>query len=746
MHSSSFPPFLSSLAPATPVTPVAVGSLRAAIIKAIGVPVAGSLLGLSPVLAAQVEEIVVTDRQREPYVTERSSVNKFTGSLLDTPQSIISLSSQMLEDRGAMSLDDALRNVPGITLGAGEFSWQGNNPSIRGFSSRNDMFVDGMRDFGSYARDPFNLDSVEVLLGPSSMVFGRGSTGGVINQSSKLPVADSIRKLNINVGNAGTRRVTADLNEMLPWGEDSAARLNLLQHSSDVPERDGAEVERTGIAPSLSLGLGSATRLSLSHMYMKSDNRPDYGLPWVGNRPADVDRSNYYGFEDDYLNTEADISTVRLDHRLNETFSLNAQLRYADYARESRITEPQVATSITPDTPAEDITVSRLIFSGDSSERMLQGQINLSGEFVAGGITHALVTGIEMSSETSDPAFGFAGITPSFDYDVPVPDTNLANPGGVFTGQPRIRLRADTNSDSLAFYVLDTLKFSEQWQWIVGLRWDSFDTNYLEWRFNETGAQTSSAQFITKDIETSYRTALVWKPEENASVYLGWGTSFNPSAEGLSFINSGRNLSIGDVNLDPEENESLELGTKWQLLEERLHLDAALFRTEKSNARVPDPLNPGFNILAGRQRVTGLSMNAVGRITDAVRLSAGYTWLDSEQLASTNASLLPGTPLTNVAEHTASLWLNWAASEDMEFGAGMNYVDERLATNAASPKRVPSYWTFDAMARYRVNDTLTVKLNLTNIGNEYYIDQIHPWHIVPGPGFASVFAVNLDFQ
>ncbi len=174
------------------------------------------------------------------------------------------LSKEMLDDRGLMSLNDALRNVPGITLGAGEFSWQGNNPTIRGFSSRDDMYLDGLRDFGSYPRDPFNLESVEVLLGPSSILFGRGSTGGAINQATKQPQRERLTSLALNVGSDETVRATADLGRPLALlGDTSAFRLNVLAHDGEAEDRADRKRRRFGIAPSLALGIGTDTQVNV---------------------------------------------------------------------------------------------------------------------------------------------------------------------------------------------------------------------------------------------------------------------------------------------------------------------------------------------------------------------------------------------------------------------------------------------------------------------------------------------------
>lgn len=694
-------------------------------------------LGTTPLAAAElVEEVVVVDRSRDSYTLDESTLGKFTEPLRDTPQSIITISEQLLQDRAAMSLNEALRTVPGITLGAGEFSWQGNNPNIRGFSSRNDMFLDGMRDFGNYDRDPFNLQSIEVMQGPSSMVFGRGSTGGVINQASKLPLPEELRALHVNLGNADTRRVTADLNQ--PLTDSAAFRVNLLQHEGGMPGRDGAHASRYGVAPSLSLELGAATDLTMSYMKQASENTPDYGLPWLFGRPADVARDNFYGFESDFIDTDADISTLQLLHELTPETRVQLLARHADYERHTRITEPLIQGSVPVGTPLDQVMVQRNVFRGESTESMLMVQANLISAFNTGGISHALVAGVESAQENSAPGFGFGLGVPATPLLAPVAEpfssTGIAN-----------RVLSDTDADSLAGFVLDTLKFSEHWQLLAGIRWDRFAINYRADRFHDDGVLRASEQILRTDIRTSYRAALVYKPVEQGTFYLGWGTSFNPSSEGLSFINSGRNLTIGDAYLGPENNRSVEAGIKWELSGGVLNLDAALFNIVKSNARVPDPANPGFNILAGEQTVNGFSANMAGRFTPALLLTAGYTWLDSEQGATTQLTVLPGTPLANVPEHAWSLWMTWDLSDSLQLAGGARYSDERLATITQPVKRVDGYHAFDAMLKWQASPNLSLKLNLGNVTDEYYFDQLHPFHVIPGPGFTGIFAVNLDY-
>jgi catecholate siderophore receptor len=672
-------------------------------------------------------------------VVDRSSLTKFTESLQDTPQSITALSKELLEDRNAMSLNDALRNVPGITLGAGEFTWQGNNPTIRGFNSRNDMFLDGMRDYGSYYRDPFYLEAVEVLQGPSSMIFGRGSTGGVIHQTSKVPEAEAFRRLHLNMGSADTFRATADVNQPIAaLGDHGGLRVNLVQQTGGVVDRDVAESEHWGVAPSLAAELGDATLLTLGYLKMEGDSIPDYGLPWLGNAPAPVDRTNFYGFASDYMDTTTDIASLRLEHSFSEDLNLSLALRHADYDRHSRISEPLLPAGVTAATPLAGINVNRNVFNGDSNERMLFGQANLVANLETGSIRHALVSGIEWGEESSSPIMRLA---------VGVPTTSLLNPQPMAFSATRmqVRARANTDSDSLAAYVLDTLKFGDEWQLVLGARWDDFATNYIADRYDANGVTAGKEQVLRRDIETSSRAALVYKPSENQTWYAGWGTSFNPSSEGLSFIANARNFGISNAFLEPEKNRSVEFGSKWSLFSGRLQLDGAVFDIVKSNARVPDPGRPGFNALAGEQEVQGAALTVSGTPLPGLSVSGGYTFLDSEEVKTAPTLDNRGRALANVARNNFSLWLNYRVHTALELGVGGRYIGERLARNTSPILAAPGYWAFDAMGKYTLSPHVTLKLNVTNLGDKEFFDQLHPFHVVPGPGLGAVFAINLDY-
>jgi catecholate siderophore receptor len=593
--------------------------------------------------------------------------------------------------------------------------------------------MDGMRDFGSYYRDSFNLEQVDVLQGPSAVTFGRGTTGGVVNQASKTAQADPFITGTLNFGTDQTRRITADINQPVPQlGSNTAFRLNVMANDSKVAGRHIAENRRYGVAPSLALGLGTTTRVTFSYLHQGADDTPDYGIPWLFNNPAPVKRANYYGFEDgNYLRTTADIATARMEHDFNSHVSVRSQLRYSHYSRDVLITEAKLAGTVTPSTPLNDINVTRNQIGVNSVETFLQSQTDLTVRFETAGIQHTLVTGLEAGRETSDPT------RPTFTN---VPGTSLMNPDESqhFSGTSTITSKVTTSALSQAAYVLDTVKLGRKFELTGGIRWDRFDANYQQ-------AIAPVAQFSRVDNMASWRTALVYKPTGIGSVYISYGNSFNPSAEALS-------LSAANANTKPEKNQTYEAGTKWDLAGGRLSLRGAVFRTGKTNAREPDPLNALQNVLGGNQRVDGFQLEASGRITDRWQMLSSYAYLDSKVVSSRYYPASVGSALANVPKNTLTMWTTYRLPWRIEAGGGGQFIDKRLASSTAplDPttgliKQLPSYWLFNAMAKYPLAEKVDLQVNAYNLTNRYYYDQIHPGHIVPGPGRSVAVGFNFRF-
>jgi catecholate siderophore receptor len=729
-------------------------------------------------------------------VPDSVSMTKFTEPLVDTPQSIIVVPEFVVKDEGVTTLRDTLRNVPGISLAAGEAGAQGDNLTIRGFTARNDIFLDGIRDFGSYYRDTFNYEQVEALEGPAGVQFGRGSTGGVINQESKVPAVQQFAHVQAQFGTDATKRVTADLNSReLDTVGGTAFRLNLMGQESEVAGRDFAEIRRFGVAPSVSVGLNTKTRATLNYVHLQDWDTPDYGVPWFNNAPAPGPiRHNYYGFpNENYLQTNDDILTLKAEHEFSPNLNLHTIARAANYPRQAQITEPQIcsnwSTSVpvggivgTPTTPAvptsavntalpcpytaasapSTMVVNRNQIQTKSVEGDLWDQTEVTARFKVLGIRNALVAGAEGGQEISNPI--------RYSYTInqvnTVPSTSLLNPNTQqpFSGTQYITSIVHTKSESVGVYFVDTLKLGRLFELSGGVRWDRFDTGYNLWQPAPPAGGTVTAPVapISRvDEQPSYRAAFVYKPSSHGSLYFDYGTSFNPAAESLS-------LSIGLANSSaaPEENETYEAGVKWSFLNERLLTEGAWFRTEKDNARETDPTNSNNIVAAGNQLVKGVQFSVVGRLPQGMDLVAGYAYLDSAVIYSKFFPTSVGYPLANVPKQTFNLFVTHRLPWRLSAGLGGNYVASRTASStvpfvptgiAPNPngpgyvvtsvamKQVPGYWLFDAMLRRPITEKLELQANVNNLLNRYFIDLPHPSHLVPGAGASALIGINFKF-
>jgi catecholate siderophore receptor len=718
-------------------------------------------------------QVIISLRASESVMVQETSpqigLDRYPMPMLDTPQSITAISQATIHEEGATTLRDTLRNAPGISLAAGEGGSQGDNLTLRGFTARNDIFLDGMRDFGSYYRDSFNYQEVEVLEGPSGVTFGRGSTGGVINQESKAPVDHPFIVAEGDFGTDITRRFTADINEPVKnLGPGGAVRLNLMGHESNVAERDVTESRRFGIAPSLALGLGTANRLTAGYFHFNENDIPDYGIPWYFNRAAPVARHNYYGFRDgNYLRTDVDMVTVKAEHDIGDWAILRNRARFANNQRDARITEPQLNTAtsglITPATPLQQIAVNRNQIATFSNEGLLWDQLDATAHLRTFGIRHVAVIGAEGGRETSDP------VRPTFSFVNPagatintVPTTNLLAPNESqsFSGTSAPSSNVHVTSTSYGLYLLDTMQFGNHWEMVGGARFDRFYTeeksiSYPTPRQSVVGGPiVQGAPTITYpnrlDRKPSWRAAAVYKPNSYGSIYFDYGTSFNPSAEALSLTVGP--AGTGTANLAPEFNRSYELGTKWDLNNARFSLRSDIFRTTKDNAREASPTNSLLYVLAGTQRVNGAEMVVNGRIRSSWQILSSYTYMHSEVVKSQYYPLAVGYRLANVPNNLFNLWTTFEPMHRLMIGGGGNYVDSRTASSTVplDPttgyiKEVPAYIVLNAMGRYTISDNLSLQVNVFNLANRNYIDEIHPGHIVPGAGTSGLFGLNFRF-
>jgi catecholate siderophore receptor len=672
-------------------------------------------------------------------VTERvaPSSPKYTEPLRDTPQTLTVIPQALIEERGATTLRDVLRNVTGISIQAGEGGGglPGDNLAIRGFTARNDIFIDGVRDFGAYSRDPFNIEQVEVTKGPASLYAGRGSTGGSLNLSSKAPRLEVEHSATFAAGTDHYGRATIDINQPVEnFGvAGTALRINAMWTEADTPGRDEVENQRWGIAPSLAFGLGTPTRVTLSYSYLDQDNQPDYGVPWVpatniplarfADQPAPVDFDNYYGLTTrDYEKTSTGISTAEVVHDFNDALTLRSVARHGRATRDSIISSPRFVSD-------SGTAINHQLQSRDLTDTILAQQNDLSFRLETGAVAHDLTAGTEISRETSENRLRTGPVATPTDLFNPDPNVPYAGPI-THTGA-----RTESTAKTAALYASDTVKLNEQWQVIGGLRWDRFDID-----FDSVAVGGAVTPFERTDEMLSYRAGVVYKPRVNGSFYLSAGTSFNPSSEG----NTGLSLAAATVDLEPEKSRGYEAGTKWDLFDNRLAVSTAVFRTEKTNARTPG-VNPGDppTVLQGEQRVDGVELGVSGSIAPRWYAFLGYTYLSSEILES-NTPAEVGKEFSNTPDHSLSLWTSYRLRQGLDLGAGAQYVGDRW-TNNTNTRLAPDYLLFDAMAAYTVNQRFTLRLNVYNLADERYIDRVGGGHFIPGAGRSASLTTSVNF-
>lgn len=669
--------------------------------------------------------------------TESSAIGKLNQKLKDIPQSVTVVSKQLLEDQAVSNLKDALRNVPGITFAAGEGGRTGDQVVIRGFSAFTDTYLDGMRDIGQYNRDTFNLEKVEVLKGASSMLFGRGSTGGVVNQASKTPFAGSLVAGEIGVGSNRFTRSTFDINQA--FSDTAAMRVNLMA-TDDGSDRGPAKSQRFGIAPSLAFGLGEPTTVVLSYFHQKEDNVPDYGIPFNANtqQPIDVPRDRFYGLNSDFEKTQTDIVTAKITHRFSDDLVLSNQLRFNRFWRDVSPTAPRIP-GITPSNPVMDSSrINRSKPMRDGTDWSWNNQTDLVSKFDTGSVRHTLLTGVELSKEKSDTSrYALLNTPPSTTVGVPDP--------GVPVDLSRYRSsNTQFDASNIGLYAMDTLELTPQWKAVVGARFDRFSGDYKIRAGNRDGSvnqdPSRSYDVSRTDNVWSWRSGLIWQPSTAQSYYLSYGTSFNPSGEAYA-------LDKATAKVDPEKNRNIELGAKWDLFDGDASLRAALFRIEKTNERNTDANDPNTVLLSGKRHTDGVEVEGAGRLTERWDVFAGLTLMksriDKAAPPALGAAGTEGNMPRYTPKVTANLWTTYKFTEEVIGGFGLTHVGKRYA-HEANTNYLPAYTVANAMLAYETRK-YKVQLNVNNLANKTYFDGGYPAHATLGTPREAQLTVSFKY-
>ncbi|WP_460089863.1 TonB-dependent receptor [Pseudomonas sp. S2_E02] len=709
------------------------------------------------------------------YQVEKASSPKYTAPLVDTPRSVTVIPQQVLKDTGALNMQDALRTVPGITFGAGEGgNPQGDRPFIRGFDAQGDTYLDGVRDTGSQSREIFAVENIEVSKGPNSAIGGRGAAGGSINLVSKKAHLGNSFDGGFTWGSDQTQRYTLDGNYQ--FSDTAAGRLNLMSHESNVAGRDKVDYDRWGIAPSLAFGLGTDTRVNLDYYHLESNDTPDSGVPYTipaggsaartksnPDKPyAGGDHSNFYGLDRDFRKGRTDTATFAIEHDLSDSLTIKNTLRHGSSMQDYILTQPDDSKG-----NVNNGTVWRRANTRVSNTETTTNQTDLFGNFYVAGFKNSFSTGVEYTREESQKSSynvntdttprttnvaASSNCTPSMigassNYNC----TSLSNPNpnDPWNGAiSRNYAGTDTQANTYALYVFDTLELNEQWLVNMGLRYDHFDTDYKT--YNAAGTTTSKGDDTSEFVTGQF--GVVYKPAENGSIYASYATSATPPGNTLGEGQEGNPLggtpdrsgNLLSSDMEPETTKNYEIGTKWDLLNDRLSLTADIFRTEKENARVQVDTTSYEN--AGKTRVQGVELSASGKITDKWQVFAGYAFMDSEQVdGGPLGKANDGNELPNTPKNSASLWTTYQVTPKLTLGGGAFYVDD-VYGSVANTTMVDSYVRYDAMAAYKLTKNVDLQLNVQNLTNETYYDKAFSTHFAnQAAGRTALLSTNFHF-
>jgi catecholate siderophore receptor len=649
------------------------------------------------------QSVEVTGKQS--YATPAiSSATRTLTPLRDVPQSVTVISQELIRDQGMTSVADVIRYVPGITAHQGE-----NNRDdlvIRGNRSSADFFLNGVRDDVQYYRDLYNLERVEALKGPNAMIFGRGGGGGVVNRVTKEAVFSPIRSFTLQGGSFGNKRFTGDLNQ--PLNDKFAFRLNGMYENSGS-FRNGVDLERTGVAPTITFTPGDRTKITTGYEYLRDTRVADRGITSYQGRPVDVDPSTYYGNpSDSHVRAAVHLGSVLVEHRLNRVTIRNRTM-YGDYNRFYQNYVPG-ATSI------DGSTVALTAYNNATQRRNLFNQTDFVSSLSTGSLHHTLLIGAELGRQLTDN-FRNTGFFNNAATTLIVPSSNTEISTPVTYRQSVTDADNHVQTDVAATFVQDQVELSRYIQLVGGLRFDRFDQRYHNNRNNDNLRRIDNL--------ASPRAGIVVKPRPEVSLYGSYSVSYLPSS-GDQFSS----LTTITQQLEPEKFNNYEVGLKWDLMPD-LSITAAGYRLDRLNTRSTDPNDPTRIVQTGSQRTNGFEVGATGILTPQWQISGGYSYQDA-YISSATAAAREGAKVGQVPRHTVSLWNNYRVHPLVSAGIGIISRSDMFAT-IDNTVMLPSYIRADAALFVTVTENVRLQANLENVFNkQYYLNADSNTNISPG--------------
>jgi catecholate siderophore receptor len=708
---------------------------------------------LKPVV---IKETAVAPEGKDGVRATTTGIGKGNQALRDIPQSVTVVTERLIDDRNLDTLKDVLHNTAGVTFLAAEGGEE--DIRLRGFSlaTSGDIFIDGMRDAAFYDRDTFNNDRIELLRGSASMLFGRGSTGGAVNQVSKAPRAINQNEVTTTVGSFNYARITGDFN--VQTGEDAALRINAMATKADN-NGSGSSINKKGIAAAYRFGIGTADEFSVGLYALDNHNGMNYGLPWI--RPTasapvsattvndKLDPSAYFGMASDYNDGTAKYLTASHLHRFDGNTELKTVIRKGAYTRDQRagtvrhcirstnattgvVTNPECPTTVALDTFGPNTILTRGNNAKVQNMDTLYGQSDFSHKTSAWGMKHEILAGLDFARENKD-VFALSGVTK--------PKTTAGSPfdGASLNEGARTMTRSSAfEAQNLGVYAQDMVQVAPTWKVLAGLRYDSMRGNFET--INAVGVITNKyAQTIG---DWSERVGVLYQPSALSSYHISWGTSFNTSADTYSY-------SALSANTAPEQSRNFEIGAKLDTADKRFTTRLALFQSTKFNERNTDPDSAATAfLLSGQRHSSGFEIDLTGHLTPQWEVFGSYMWMP-------DATIDVAAPTAGVGEragerpymtpiHSGTVWTTYQLNTQWRVGAGINFRSEQ--TPIRNPGwSAPAFTTVDLMTEYTFNEKVSLKGNVSNINNVVYADSLYSGHYIPGSGRNAQLTLNLKF-
>ena len=671
----------------------------------------------------EVDEIVVTGQY---LAQDKANSIKAPTPIIDVPQSLSILTADQLTERGITSVGQVIEYTPGVSNSQGE----GHRDAVvfRGNRATADFYIDGNRDDVQYFRGLYNAEQVEILRGPNALLFGRGGTGGIFNRvTKKAEIGQGFTGYKATADSFGGFSAEVDANFVTT--ENSSVRIN-AHYDSLENHRDFFDGDRVGFNPTARIKLSDNTTVDLSYEYADHERFIDRGIPSGDDlRPAtELDDITFADPAQNFTTLEAHLFRASVEHKFSDSLKGNFSAFYGDYDK--------VYSNFFPTDFNEANNLVELDGYIDTTERQnIILSSNLVSEFNTGSVGHTLIFGGEYIDTSSDQdrlnsVFASNGDDQAF-FDISRPLDFNNGVGTVFTPITSatgdvigFNQEATTNSFTdvndntqtdiqvSSLYIQDQIALSEKLDVVVGLRYDRFDIDVVDLANNN--AETSNV-----DSEVSPRFGLIYKPEENVSLYASYSESFLPRS-GEQFANIGDTNEFTGDTLDPDEFQNLEIGVKWDI-NPKLSITAAAFENEQTTPEVDGSDPSGATLIIEETTVAGFEFQVNGQITDAWSLSANYSALDGE--------FEDGSTPREIPDNAFSIWNTFQVNSKFGLGLGVTYQDATFTSNSSADEServtLPSYSRFDASAYYNVSDKLRVLLNVENLTDTEYFPSSH---------------------